>query len=120
MQTKLTNAERRKAYYMKIWGLDEKNSHTDAHRFTNRLDHESKYPPKKRKLKDWNWKLNFKSLEEATEFLLNYANELGPLADECLQRLNKNAETIRQLTITNKNLRRSLLTNDYNNKDRQE
>ena len=25
MKTKLTNAERRKAYYMKLWGLDEKS-----------------------------------------------------------------------------------------------
>ena len=51
--------------------------------------------------------------------LLN-ATELGPLSEECLQRLNKNAETIRQLTITNKDLRRSLLSNDYKNKNRQE
>ena len=120
MKTKLNIDQNNYSHYMKLWGIDENKSHTDAHRFTNRLDNESKYPPKKRKLKDWNWKKNFKSLEDATEFLLNYANELGPLADECLQRLNKNAETIRHLTTTNKNLRRSLITNDYNNKDRQE
>tara|TARA_Y100001951_G_C11256251_1_gene249587 strand:+ start:212 stop:574 length:363 start_codon:yes stop_codon:yes gene_type:complete len=120
MQTKLTNAERRKAYYMKIWGLDEKNSHTDAHRFIKQPAPEPYHPPKFVKLNNWNWKQNFNSLEEAAEFLLNYCKELGPLSEECLQRLNKNAETIRQLTITNKNLRRSLLTNDYTNKDRQE
>ena len=49
----------------------------------------------KRKLKDWNWKKNFSSLEEATEFLLNYCSELGPLAQECVQRLIKNNQTIK-------------------------
>ena len=118
--SKLTNDERRKAHYMKLWGIDENKSHIDERRFINRVEHEPKYPPKKRKLKDWDWQTNFKSLEAATEFLLNYATELGPLSEECLQRLNKNAETIRQLTITNKDLRRSLLTNDYNKDNRQE
>ena len=120
MKAKLSNQERRKSYYMKIWGLEENNSHTDQRRFTKRPAPEPYHAPKFVKLNNWNWKENFKSLVEATEFLLNYCRELGPLSEECLQRLNKNAETIRQLTITNKNLRRSLLTNDYTNKNRQE
>ena len=115
-----TNEERRKAYYMKIWGLDEKKSHIAPHRFTNQYPPEPNYLPKNRFLKDWNWKKNFKSLKEATEFLLNYCTELGPLSEECLQRLTRNAETIRQLTITNKELRRGFITNDYTDKDRQE
>ena len=119
MKTKLNTDQNNYSHYMKLWGIDENKSHIDERRFIDRLDHEPNYPPKKRKLKDWNWKKNFKSLEDATEFLLNYANELGPLSEECLQRLNKNAETIRQLTLTNKNLRRSLLTNDYNKENRQ-
>ena len=120
MKAKLSNQERRKSYYMKIWGLEENKSHTEPHRFIKQLAPEPYHAPKFVKLNNWNWKENFKSLEEATEFLLNYCRELGPLSEECLQRLNKNAETIRQLTITNKNLRRSLLTNDYTNKNRQE
>jgi len=104
----------------KIRGLSEKKSYTAAHRFTKQPMPTHYHPPKVRKLKDWNWQTNFKSLEAATEFLLNYCRELGPLSEECLQRLNKNAETIRQLTITNKELRRSFITNDYNRKDRQE
>ena len=108
-----------KSFFDRIWGLDKNISHIDDHRLTNRYLPEPNYLPKTRKLKDWNWKQNFKSLEDATEFLLNYSTELGPLAEECLRRLNKNAETIRQLTITNKDLRRVLLTNDYKNKNRQ-
>ena len=65
----------------------------------------------KRKLKDWNWQKNFSSLEEATEFLLNYCTELGPLAQECVRRIGKNKEVIRQLTITNKNLKGDIKTN---------
>ena len=112
MQTKQTNSDRRRDYYLKIWGLDNNNSHTDAHRFTKQYAPEPNYLPKNRFLKDWNWKQNFKSLEEATEFLLNYCTELGPLARECIDRLNKNAEIIRQLTITNKHLRGGIITND--------
>jgi len=79
------------------------------------------YPaPKLVELNNWNWKQNFNTLNEATEFLLNYCRELGPLSEQCLQRLNRNAETIRQLTITNKELRRSFISNDYTNKNRQE
>ena len=106
---------------MKIWSLNEKISYREPHRFTKQLAPEPYHAPKFIKLNNWNWKQNFKSLEEATEFLLNYCRELGPLSEECLQRLNRNAETIRQLTITNKELRRSFITNDCTtNKDRQE
>jgi len=120
IQNKKTNSERRRDYYLRIWGLDENNSLTDQHRFTKQYPPEPYYLPKTRFLKDWNWQQKFNSLEKATEFLLNYCTELGPLSRECLQRLNKNAETIRQLTNTNKKLRRSLLPNDYTQKDRQE
>ena len=68
---------------------------------------DSRYP-KFVKLNNWNWRENFGSLEEATEFLLNYCRELGPLSEECLQRLNKNAETIRKLTLINKQLRKGI------------
>ena len=116
---KKTNIERRKEYYEKIWGLDEKISYREPHRFIKQLAPEHYHPPKFVKLNNWNWEKNFNSLEEATEFLLNYCRELGPLSEECLQRLTRNADTIRQLTITNKNLRRGLLTNDYNKENRQ-
>tara|TARA_R110002051_G_C8638897_1_gene485900 strand:+ start:674 stop:913 length:240 start_codon:yes stop_codon:yes gene_type:complete len=72
----------------------------------------------KRKLKDWNWKKNFSSLEEATEFLLDYCTELGPLAQECVRRIGKNKEVIKQLTLTNKNLRGGTTTNDRFNQNR--
>jgi len=113
MKAKLSNEERRKSYYMKIWGLSENNSHTDQRRFIKRPAPEPYHVPKFVKLNNWNWEKNFKSLEEATEFLLNYCRELGPLADECLQRLNKNAETIRKLTLINKQLRKGI-TNEAN------
>ena len=60
------------------------------------------------KLEDWNWQKNFKSLEEATEFLLNYSRELAPLAEELLKRSSKDKEIIRQLTSINKQLRRGI------------
>ena len=116
---KKTNIERRKEYYEKIWGLDEKISYREPHRFIKQLAPEHYHAPEFVKLNNWNWEKNFNSLEEATEFLLNYCRELGPLSEECLQRLTRNADTIRQLTITNKNLRRGLLTNDYNKENRQ-
>ena len=112
--------QRRKAYYLKLWDLDEKNSYREPHRFIKQLAPEHYHAPEFVKLNNWNWKKNFNSLEEATEFLLNYCRELGPLSEECLQRLTRNADTIRQLTNTNKKLRRSLLTNDYNKENRQE
>jgi len=119
-KTKLIINQRNSDYYMKLWGLKENNSNTAAHIFVKQYAPEPHYLPKNRFLKDWDWKQNFKSLEEATEFLLNYCTELGPLSKECLQRLNKNAETIRQLTLTNKQLRKGFITNDCNKENRQE
>ena len=98
-----------KSFFDRIWGLDKNISHIDDHRLTNRYSPEPNCLPKSRKLKNWNWKQNFKSIEDATEFLLNYSTELGPLAEECLRRLNKNEETISQLTIINKQLRRGII-----------
>ena len=120
MQVRKTDSDRRREHYLKIWDIKEKNSHREQHRFVKQPALDPYHPPKNIKLKNWDWESNFKSLEEATEFLLNYCRELGPLSEECLQRLNKNAETIRQLTLTNKELRRSFITNEYVNKDRQE
>ena len=120
MMKNKTYSEQRREHYLRIWDIDQNNSHTGPHRFTKQPEPEPYHPPKFVKLNNWNWKQKFKSLEEATEFLLNYCRELGPLSEECLQRLNRNAETIRQLTLTNKELRRGFITNDYTNKDRQE
>ena len=120
MQTKKTNSERRREHYLEIQNITEQNSLTGPHRFTKQPAPTPYHPPKFLKFSNWDWKSNFKSLEEATEFLLNYCRELGPLSEECLQRLNRNAETIRQLTITNKELRRSFITNECTNKNRQE
>ena len=105
MANKKTNSDRRREYYLRIWGLDENNSHTEAHRFTKQYPPEPYYLPKNRFLKDWNWQQKFNSLEEATEFLLNYCTELGPLARECISRLNKNSELIKELTYQNKSLK---------------
>ena len=105
MQTKKTNVERRKEYYAKIWGLDEKNSYREPRRFIKQLAPEHYHAPEFVKLNNWNWKKNFNSLEEATEFLLNYCTELGPLARECIDRLNKNSELIKELTYQNKSLK---------------
>ena len=100
--------QRRRDYYLKLWGLDEKISYREPHRFLKQLAPEHYHAPKFVKLNNWNWRENFGSLEEATEFLLNYCRELGPLSEECLQRLNKNAETIRKLTLINKQLRKGI------------
>lgn len=62
-------------------------------------------------LKDWNWRSKFNSLEDATEFLLNYCRELGPLSEELLRRSGRNKEIIQRLTTINKQLR-SGITND--------
>ena len=118
MTIKLTNQERRKAYYMRIWGLDQNNSHTGAHRFTKQYAPEPYYLPKNRFLKDWNWQQKFNSLEDATEFLLNYCTELGPLAQECINRLNKNSELIKELTYQNKSLKTQMKGVYSNDKDR--
>ena len=93
---------------MRIWGLDKNNSYTEQPRFTKQYPPEPYYLPKNRFLKDWNWKQKFNSLEEATEFLLNYCTELGPLARECISRLNKNSELIKQLTHENKSLKNQM------------
>ena len=104
-RTKLIINHRNSDYYMKLWGLKKNNSNTAAHIFVKQYAPEPKYLPKNRFLKDWNWKRNFKSLEGATEFLLNYCTELGPLARECINRLNKNSELIKELTYQNKSLK---------------
>ena len=105
MANKKTNSDRRREYYLRIWGLDKNNSHTDARRFVKQYAPAPYYLPKNRFLKDWNWQQKFNSLEEATEFLLNYCTELGPLAQECINRLNKNSEFIKELTHQNKSLK---------------
>jgi hypothetical protein len=102
------NNQPEKTVYSNFTGLDEKNTFISQHRFINQLHHEPNYPPKKRELKNWYWQAHFKSLEDATEFLLNYSTELGPLAEECLKRLNKNSELIKQLTQQNKSLKHQL------------
>ena len=43
MNKKLTQAERRRAYYMKLWGLEENKSHTDDSGLTNQHDHDPNY-----------------------------------------------------------------------------
>ena len=43
MKTKLTNAERRKAYYMKLWGIDENKSHTEQRRLTKQPEPRHKF-----------------------------------------------------------------------------
>jgi len=111
MKAKLSNEERRKSYYMKLWGLDEKISYREPHRFIKQLAPEHYHAPKFVKLNNWNWRENFGSLEEATEFLLNYCQELGPLAEELLRRSGKDMEIIHQLTIINHKLKRGI-TND--------
>jgi len=42
-------------------------------------------------LRVWHWEDRFKTLEEATEFLLDHIAELGPIAEE-LARRNKEME----------------------------
>ena len=46
MKTKLTSTERRKAYYMKLWEIDEKKPHTEQRRFTKQSGPEPYYQPK--------------------------------------------------------------------------
>ena len=107
--------QRRRDYYLKLWGLDEKISYREPHRFIKQLAPDHYHAPKFVKLNNWNWRENFTSLEEATEFLLNYCRELGPLSEECLRRLTRNADIIRQLTNTNKKLR-SCIANETRHK----
>ena len=76
-----------------------------------------------RKLCDWGWKQNFNTLEEATEFLLDYAADLTPLAKQCIKRLETKERIIQQLTNQNNSLKHNLrrfITNDHTNKNRQE
>ena len=56
MQKIKKQQQRRKDYYLKLWGLDENNSHTDARRFVKQYAPEPYYLPKNRFLKDWDWK----------------------------------------------------------------
>ena len=107
-KTKLINNQHNSDHYMKLWGLKKNNSNTAAHIFVKQYAPEPYYLPKNRFLKDWNWQQKFNSLEEATEFLLNYCTELGPLAQECISRLNKNSELIKQLTYQNKSLKNQM------------
>ena len=76
-----------------------------------------------RKLENWNWKQNFSTLEDATEFLLDYTAELGPLSQACLDRLKQKEIRLQELTKENKSLKHNLrrfITNDHTNKNRQE
>ena len=76
-----------------------------------------------RKLENWNWKQNFNTLEDATEFLLDYTAELGPLSQACLDRLKQKEIRLQELTKENKSLKHNLrrfITNDHTNKNRQE
>ena len=76
-----------------------------------------------RKLCDWGWKQNFNTLEEATEFLLDYAADLTPLAKQCIKRLETKERIIQQLNNKNKSLKNKLkgvFANDHTNKNRQE
>ena len=52
MNKKLTQAERRRAYYMKLWGLEENKSHTDDSGLTNQHDHDPNYLEKNKKIKE--------------------------------------------------------------------
>ena len=74
-----------------------------------------------RKLENWNWKQNFNTLEDATEFLLDYTAELGPLSQACIDRLNKKEIKLQEITKENKSLKSKFkedITNEKN-KDRQ-
>ena len=76
-----------------------------------------------RKLENWNWKKNFNTLEDATEFLLDYTAELGPLSQVCIDRLKTKEIKLQELTKENKSLKHNLrrfITNDHTNKNRQE
>ena len=61
-----------------------------------------------RKLENWNWKQNFNTLEDATEFLLDYTAELGPLSQVCINRLKKKEIIIQELTKENKSLKNQM------------
>lgn len=70
-----------------------------------------------RKLEEWNWKQRFNSLEDATEYLLNYTADLGPLAMSAMKRLKKKEEIINDLFRENKLLKQQMkevITNEKN------
>ena len=70
-----------------------------------------------RKLEEWNSKHRFDSLEDATEYLLNYTADLGPLAMSAMKRLKKKEEIINDLFRENKLLKQQMkevITNEKN------
>ena len=75
-----------------------------------------------KRLEEWKWQNRFKSLEDATEYLLNYTADLGPLALQYLKRLKNKEIKIQELSQQNFSLRQQLkkevITNEKN-KDRQ-
>jgi len=76
-----------------------------------------------RKLENWQWRDRFKSLEDATEYLLNYATDLGPLAMQCMKRLKNKEIKLQELTKENISLKlqiKEVITNEHTNKNRQE
>jgi len=72
-----------------------------------------------RKLENWNWKQNFSTLEDATEFLLDYTADLGPLSQVCIDRLKKKEIKLQELTKENKSLKAQLKGVIANEKYRQ-
>ena len=72
-----------------------------------------------KRLEEWKWQNRFKSLEDATEYLLNYTADLGPLALQCLKRLKNKEIKIQELSQHNFSLRQQLkkevITNEKNN-----
>ncbi len=75
-----------------------------------------------RRLEEWNWKQRFKSLEDATEYLLNYAADLGPLAMSAMKRLKKKEEIINDLLRENKllklKIKKEVITNENKNREK--
>lgn len=69
-----------------------------------------------RKLENWQWRDRFKSLEDATEYLLNYATDLGPLALQCLKRLKNKEIKLQELSKENISLKlqiKEVIANEY-------
>tara|TARA_R100001143_G_scaffold22734_1_gene23815 strand:- start:22 stop:294 length:273 start_codon:yes stop_codon:yes gene_type:complete len=54
----------------------------------------------------WHWEEKFKTLEEATEFLLDQLGELGPLSNEVLRRNKEQEKEILKLKQTITSLER--------------
>jgi|TARA_Y100000310_G_scaffold342320_1_gene445025 hypothetical protein len=59
----------------------------------------------------WNWEKNFKTLESATEFLLDHINKITPLTEALLRRNKKKEIEKIKLLQTIKTLERSVTTN---------